>query len=45
MKERRDPDLRCSMGKEGWNLARDRFSWERERAELLKIVGLEEKNA
>ena len=37
----RDPDLCQQMGREGWARARDHFSWERERAALLRILGLE----
>lgn len=35
-----DPELRERMGQAGWLRARDRFSWEIERAELLKVMGL-----
>ncbi len=38
----RDPDLRTRMGAAGWRRAKECFTWERERAELLKIMGLEE---
>ena len=36
----RNPDLRRQMGEAGWRRARKLFSWERERAELLRIFGL-----
>lgn len=36
----RDPDLRRRMGLAGWQRAKECFTWERERAELLKILGL-----
>ena len=36
----RDPDLRRQMGDESWRRAKDNFSWEKEKAELLKILGL-----
>ncbi len=35
-----DPGLRLRMGEAGWQQARRRFSWERERSELLRILGL-----
>src|SRR5262249_32118444 len=38
----RDRDLRARMGLAGWRRAKECFTWERERAELLKIMGLEE---
>lgn len=37
----RDPDLRFRMGEVGWRRARERFSWERERSDLLRVVGLD----
>ncbi len=36
----RDPDLRHRMGRTGWLRAREQFSWEKERSDLLKILGL-----
>ena len=36
----RDPDLRCRLGLAGWRRAREHFTWERERAQLLEILGL-----
>jgi glycosyltransferase involved in cell wall biosynthesis len=35
------PDLRASMGAAGWARARERYTWDRERAELLRIMGLD----
>jgi len=35
-----DCDLRRRMGEDGWRRAKKYFSWERERAELLNILGL-----
>lgn len=35
-----DPEVRSSMGFAGWARARDRFSWTRERTELLSVLGL-----
>ena len=37
----RNPDLRHQMGLAGWQRAKECFTWERERAELLRILGLE----
>ena len=37
----RDANLRRSMGIAGWNVARERFSWLRERADLQRILGLQ----
>lgn len=36
----RDPDVRRAMGEAGWRRAKEHFSWESERAELLRILGL-----
>ncbi|MBI3667179.1 MAG: glycosyltransferase family 4 protein [Acidobacteria bacterium] len=36
----RDPDLRRRMGVAGWRRAKDHFTWEKERAELLQVLGL-----
>lgn len=36
-----DSSLRLRMGRAGWERAKERFSWERERSELLRIMGLE----
>ncbi len=36
----RDPALRRRMGEAGWCRAKEHFSWEKERAELLRILGL-----
>lgn len=33
--------LRRQMGEAGWQVAKARYSWERERAELLNVLGLE----
>jgi glycosyltransferase involved in cell wall biosynthesis len=38
----RDPDLRRQMGRAGWERAREQFSWERERTDLRRILGLDE---
>ena len=35
-----DRDLRRRMGEAGWRRAKEHFSWEKERRELLKILGL-----
>lgn len=35
-----NPDLRQRMGEAGWRRAKERFSWEKERAELLRTLGL-----
>ncbi len=37
----RDPELRRRMGLAGFARVRDHFTWERERADLLRILGLE----
>jgi colanic acid/amylovoran biosynthesis glycosyltransferase len=37
----RDRDLRLAMGRAGWEQARARFSWARERSDLLRVLGLE----
>jgi len=36
----RQHDLRSDMGKAGWQRAKEHFSWEQERADLLRILGL-----
>jgi glycosyltransferase involved in cell wall biosynthesis len=36
----RDPELRSSFGLAGWHRAKEHFSWEKERKDLLKILGL-----
>lgn len=36
----RDPALGRAMGQAGWERARERFSWTRERRELLGLMGL-----
>lgn len=36
----RDPDLRRRMGEAGWRRAKEHFSWEKERTELLRILRL-----
>jgi colanic acid/amylovoran biosynthesis glycosyltransferase len=35
-----DPDLRHRMGEAGWRRAQAHFTWERERSELLRVLGL-----
>jgi colanic acid/amylovoran biosynthesis glycosyltransferase len=35
------PDLRAKMGEAGWRRAAACFSWERERGELLRVLGLD----
>lgn len=35
-----DPDLRSRMGQASWARAKERFTWERERADLLRVMGL-----
>lgn len=37
----KSPALRRRMGEAGWRRARQSFSWERERSELSKILGLD----
>ncbi len=37
-----DPDLRRQMGEAGWRRAKEQFSWEKERAELLRIFGFDQ---
>lgn len=37
----RDGALRRSMGQAGWKAAKDSFSWERERADLLALLDLD----
>lgn len=41
----RDSDLRWKMGEAGWRRAKELFSWERERVELLRILGLPHQNS
>ena len=36
----RDPECAREMGSAGWARVRERFSWERERADLLQVLGL-----
>ena len=38
----RDAKLRRTLGHAGWCVARDRFTWDRERSDLLRILGLGE---
>jgi len=38
----RDEALRRSMKLAGWQIARENFTWEREREELLKVLGFGE---
>ncbi len=33
-------ELRNTFGKEGWEIAKQRFSWEKEKSSLLKLFGL-----
>ena len=40
-----DPDLRRRMGETGWRRAKEHFSWEKERMELLRILGLADESA
>lgn len=35
-----DPGLRRRMGEAGWHRAKEHFSWEKERADLLRVLGL-----
>ena len=37
----KDADLRARLGLAGWRRARERYSWEQERASLLDIFGLD----
>ena len=37
----RNGTLRQSMGAAGWRVARERFTWERERADLRRILGVD----
>jgi glycosyltransferase involved in cell wall biosynthesis len=32
--------VRCRLGRAGWERVRDHFTWERERSELLRVLGL-----
>jgi len=36
-----DSDLRRTMGRAGWQIARERFTWERERADLRAVLQLD----
>ncbi len=36
----KDFELRSEMGSSGWQRAKDRFTWEREREDLLNVLGL-----
>jgi colanic acid/amylovoran biosynthesis glycosyltransferase len=36
-----DPQLRSRMGEIGWRRAQRSFTWERERSELLRVLGLD----
>ena len=38
----RDPDLGRRLGEAGWRRARELFAWERERRELLAVLGLDD---
>jgi glycosyltransferase involved in cell wall biosynthesis len=40
----RQPDLRQRMGAAGWQRAKERFSWEKERDQLRHILGLTNKD-
>jgi glycosyltransferase involved in cell wall biosynthesis len=37
-----DPELRRTMGQAGWKRASEHFQWDRERRELLRVLGLEQ---
>lgn len=37
----RDGELRRRMGRAGWRVARERFTWEKERSDLRRILGLD----
>ena len=37
----RDGELRRNMGRTGWRVARERFTWDRERSDLLGLLGLD----
>lgn len=41
----RDRELRVAMGRAGWRRARDEFAWERERDQLLTVLGLRDVGA
>lgn len=41
----RDPALRSELGAAGWSRARERFSWARERRDLLQLMDLRETDA
>jgi len=41
----RDAALRHRLGHAGWRRAVERFSWEKERAHLLRVMGLNEEPA
>ena len=36
----KDFELRSEMGSSGWQRAKERFTWEREREDLLNVLGL-----
>ena len=36
----RNPGLRFRLGRTGWQRAKVHFSWEKERSQLLKVLGL-----
>ncbi len=36
------PLLRDKMGNAGWNIAKEKFSWEREKRELLELLDIDE---
>ena len=40
----RDPDLRQQMGRAAWFSVKENFSWEKERRELLAVLGLKGKS-
>jgi len=40
----REPDLRHALGRAGWCRAKNQFSYEKERTELLRILGLSDRS-
>jgi glycosyltransferase involved in cell wall biosynthesis len=37
----RNEELRRSLGRTGWRVAKESFSWEREQSSLLAVLGLD----
>jgi colanic acid/amylovoran biosynthesis glycosyltransferase len=41
----REPDLRFRMGAAGWRRAKDCFSWDKQRKQLLRILGIDQSSS